>query len=199
MQTQGLILRGQTLYGPTATIDSADLAGREVVGTEKYFDDRSPITGTPRSNRLVKCRLVRNTSGGTMYAKRCVALKAGTNGTEIVGNGTALAQPYLYPIDEYLVNGVRNNDCCWIVTSGPALVLTDLAGADNNVIAQGARVVGLTGATTGATTAGRVMEQVLTGATALLAAQVQNAIGVAMSAKTTTQTNSDLLVDVRGW
>jgi hypothetical protein len=83
-----------------------------------------------------------------------------------------------------------------VVMEGPAVILTDLAGADNNVLNVGTVVVALTGATSGATTAGRVAPQDLTGATALLADQIQNRIGYALTAKTTANTNADVLVDV---
>ncbi len=59
----------------------------------------------------------------------------------------------------------------------------------------GDKVVGESAAaSTFSTTAGRVVPQTLTGATALLGDQVQNYVGHALTAMTTTQTNAEVLV-----
>ena len=78
------------------------------------------------------------------------------------------------------------------------MILTSVADMSADVAA-GGWVVALTAATSGATTAGRVAPQVLTGATAALAAMVQNRIGRALTAKTTANTNADMLVLVGKW
>lgn len=77
------------------------------------------------------------------------------------------------------------------------MMLTDLAAGANNLIPEGTVLVALTAATSGATTAGRVAPQDLTGATAALGLQVQNRLGYALSARTTAQTNTTILVDKR--
>ncbi len=105
-----------------------------------------------------------------------------------------------YPIDEYLpAAGCPVNDLCYIVVDGPALCRTDLAAGAANLIAVGDVLVALTAATSGCTTAGRVAPQDLTGATAVLGVQVMNTIGRALSAKVTTNTNADVLVEVGKW
>ena len=100
-------------------------------------------------------------------------------------------------MDEFLPTaGVPANDLFWIVVEGPTNILSDLAGADNNVVNIGGILVALTAATSQCTTAGRVMPQDITGATSVLANAVQNRIGRALSARTTANTNADILVNV---
>jgi hypothetical protein len=88
------------------------------------------------------------------------------------------------------------------VVEGPAIVKTPIAGSEfNGDINIGDRVVGLTAATSGATTAGRVAHENITGSTqaadyTFLFDQISNRIGRALSACTTGNTNSDILIDV---
>jgi hypothetical protein len=101
-------------------------------------------------------------------------------------------------VDEWLPSaGVVDDDLFWIVRKGPTLVLTDLAGGAANVITSGANLVALTAATSQATTAGRVQEYAFTTNVTALQSQVLNRLGKAMSAKTTANTNADLLVDLQ--
>lgn len=177
-----------------ASTDGANLEGLEI----EVVDKGVSITG--RSHRRRKLRIVRNVNPISALGKRLVALKAGAMGTQIDGYCKSTAQGFIYPLDEYLTTytpgGVPQYDLCYIVVRGPAIVLTDLAGGANNLLPTDTVLVGLTGATSGATTAGRVAPQDLTGATALLGNQIQNAIGRALSGRTTAETNADILVDV---
>lgn len=190
--------RGQTAQSGAETIDANVLANLE--GQEYTVEDVDPATGIVRSGIPVTLRVVRNTSGGALLPKRLGRFStAQAYGTAVDGYVNATAGVG-YPIDEYLpATGVANNDLFYVVIKGPAIFLTDLAGGASNVFNVGDRVVGLTAATSGATTAGRVAPQDLTGATAPLANQIQNRLGFAMSAKTTGNTNADLLVNVGKW
>ncbi len=198
--------RGETFYNG-GTIDSNNLGGAQWEGKVWEFEDldysKSPGAKPARSGR---CMIVRNVSGIALLPKRLVSLQtAGTDGRFFLGRVdgyTTITAQQGFPVDEFLTStGVPNNDLFWVVIDGPATCLTDLAGAGLNVINVGDVLVSLTAATSQATTAGRVMTQDLasgvTGAT--LAIQVQNRLGYALSAKTTTQTNGDVLVDVRRW
>jgi hypothetical protein len=203
--------RGTTWYDGSS-IDTTNYGGINLEGTIWEFEDTSPLefpanTGgarTSRTGRPVRCMIVRNVSGITLLPKRLVTLQtAGTDGKFLIGrvDGYVTTDGQEgYPVDEYLPStGVVNGDLFWVVIDGPALVITDLAGGVNNSINVGDVLTGLTAATSQATTAGRVKKQVLTGATAPLAVEVMNRIGRALSAKTTAQTNNDILVDVRKW
>lgn len=200
--------RGETFYNG-GTIDSNNLGGVQHEGKIWEFEDIDLTPGSvgskkTRSGREVKCMCVRNVSGINLLPKRCVNLQTGgTDGKfylgRVDGYSTTTAQR-AYPIDEFLPSaGVPNNDLFWVVVEGPAKVLTDLAGGANNVVNVGGVVCALTAVTSQSTTAGRVQPQDLSGATTALGNQVQNKIGVSLSAVTTGNTNADLLVEVGKW
>lgn len=197
--------RGETFFGDR-TISSQDITDTAYLeGKEWVFEDlnynAAGQTKPVRSGRPVKCRVVRNNSAGALLPKRLASfqLTAGNYPKAVDGYADTTAE-LSYPVDEFLPSaGAQQYDLLWIVIEGPATVLTDLAGGANNVVNVGDRVVALTGATSGATTAGRVAPIDLTGATALLANQILNFVGRAVSAKTTGNTNADLLVDVGKW
>lgn len=193
--------RGATAYSG-GTIDTVNYATDNFAAWEghiKVFEDEDlSQTGSKplRTGRKVVCMCVRNVSAGAILPKRLVSFKAGSPG-QVDGYITTTAQMCAGAVDEYLPSaGCPQYDLFWIVLKGPALLLTDLAGGVNNSIAADAYLTGLTAATSGATTAGRIKNQDLTGATAPLGNEVQNRIGRALSAKTTGQTNGDILVDM---
>lgn len=191
--------RGETFYNGE-TIDSNNLGGQNLEGMEWVFEDIHPETGVTRTGRSVRCRVVRNVAAAALLPKRLARFKltAGVYSHRVDGYSTTTAAEG-YPIDEYLpAAGVPVNDLFWLVIEGPAVVLTSLSDLSADVVA-GDWLVAITGATSGATTSGRVALQVLTGATAALALQVQNRVGRALSAATTQNTNSDLLLDVGHW
>ncbi len=200
---------GSTFY-EGASIDTANYGGLQWEGTTWEEEDWN-LTMFPastagarqaRTNRRRVLMIVRNVSGITLLPKRLVTLqKAGTDGRFLLGRvdgyATTTAQEG-FPVDEWLpATGVVNGDLFYIVIAGPATCLTDLASGAGSVITVGDVLVSLTAATSGATTAGRVAVQDITGATTPLALQLQNTLGRALSAKTTTQTNGDVLVDIR--
>lgn len=195
-------VRGGTLYDGE-TIDSNDLLGAELLGYEWVFEDKSPTDPrTYRTGRPVRCRAVRNVAAAALLPKRVARFSttAGKYLSEVDGYATITAG-HGKPIDEYLPTaGVPVNDVFWIVVDGPAVCLTGIAdmAADIGV---GDWVVALTAATSGATTSGRVHPQTLTGSSqatdyTFLALQIQNRIGRALTARTTTGTASDILIDV---
>lgn len=199
--------RGQTWFGGDSnrveTTQSAYLEGMEWV-----FDDLD-LTSTPnfrvaRTHQKVRCRIVRNASGIALLPKRLAKFKtSGIYGNQVDGYAIASAASMPdkgYPIDEWLPStGVISNDLFWLVMEGPAMVITTLAALTIS-ISVGDGVVAATAATSQATTAGRVFGQdfVSSGATngITLAANLQNAVGRAMSAATTSETNSSILVNV---
>lgn len=191
--------RGETYYGG-ATIDSNDLQGVSLEGMEFEFEDRDySVQGakTARTNRRVRVRVVRNVSGAALLPKRLVRFQktAGVYGARVDGY-TRLPAERGFPVDEWLPTaGVPANDLFYIVVRGPAVVITSLTdmGAD---IAVGDRVAAITAATSGATSSGRIT--VLGGATSgtSLAEEILNGVGYALTARTTGNTNSDVLLEV---
>lgn len=195
-----LMNRGKTFLtgDPNRTLTST--MKDDIEGTIQEFDDIDPtvVNGakTHRSNRNVVCVCVRNVAAAALLPKRVVRWKSGSRGRQVDGYCAVGAEECAGVVDEFLPSsGCPVNDLFWVTVKGPTLMLTDLAGGANNLIPTDTVLVALTAATTGATTAGRIAPQDLTGATAVLGGQIQNAFGRAMSAKTTANTNADILVD----
>jgi hypothetical protein len=184
----------------SASTDQAHWEGKEYLFENlDYSTSPAKARAAGGAGSYVRCRCVRNVAAAALLPKRLVTFKTTAYGLQVDGYATTTAAE-AYPVDEFLpAAGVPVNYLFWIVVDGPATVLSDLAGADNNVIGAAGVLVALTAATSGATTAGRVAPQDLTGATALLAAQVQNRLGNAVSAKTTANTNADVLMHVKRW
>lgn len=188
--------RGETWFsgvGATTTDPTA------VVGKEWLFEDVNPTTRAVRSNKYVRCRAVRNVSGIALLPRRLASFKAsaGSYGLEVDGYSTTTAARG-YPVDEYLPStGVSANDVFWIVVDGPAEALTDIASVDT--INVGDTLVALTAVTSQATTAGRVDLAAHGVSESALANQIQNRIGYALSAKTSGNTNTAILVEVGKW
>jgi len=195
--------RGETFYNGE-TIDTANLGGLNLEGAEWVFEDVHPSTGVKRTNRPVRCRIVRNTAAIALEGKRLASFEAGAleYGSRIDGyalNSAADTPNEGYVIDEYLPSGgVAVNDLCWIVIEGPSAVLTTVAALPS-VFSIGQWAVAATGVTSGATTAGRIIPQVFSSTAGTLAAQVQNRVGRALSAATTANTNSSVVLDIGKW
>ncbi len=211
--------RGETFYGVNGqTPDANNLGGVHLEGHEWVFEDvnygyagaTSFSAGAKpvRTNKHVTCRCVRNMATFNILPSRVVHMQR-TAGNALQGRvdgmGTTTAEGPAFPADEWLpAAGVPQYDLFWIVVDGAATVLTDLAALDSStanptLIAVGDILVSLTAVTSGATTSGRVSVQGLTGATAVLGNNIQNRIGRAMSAATTANTNSRVLIDVGKW
>ena len=184
--------------GVTGATDDAYLEGQEFeVEFRDYSQKSAPDYGICIGEKT-RLRVVRNSAASTLGTKRLVTFKTGTGQGQVDGYCTTTAQS-AYPVDPWLAAAVAVNDLFYIVVKGPTLILTDLAAGANNLLPSETVVVALTAATSGATTAGRIAPQDLTGATALLGAQLQNRIGVMVSAATTANTNTGYLVNVKKW
>lgn len=191
--------RGQTAFGPVATTSATDLA--DWPGSEKWSTDENPSTGVRRSNRAVLIRLVRNSAGVSLKGKRLAVFKAGTLGCEVDGYTRLTGAGNYIALDEYLPSaGVRANDICWGVVRGPAMLTTNDVGDATNVFSQGSNVIAATAASSQDDTAGKVAVQSFNASTQVDQStnlnQAVNAVGRAMTAKTTGNTNADLLVDI---
>ena len=201
--------RGETIYNGE-TIDTNDLMGADILGKEWVFEDIDPTDpSTRRTSRYVRCRLVRNVGAIALLPKRTVRfqLTAGDSyGAEVDGYTTTTGERG-YPLDEYLPSeGLLVNDVGWIVVDGPAIVVTALANGQGNSIAVGDPIAALTAATSGATTAGRASMQFILGAATsgntdyiTQFDEFRNYFGRALSARTTNETDLDVLIEVGKW
>lgn len=209
--------RGETWYEGD-TPDTTDNSFETVIGATKVFEDinwgDAGIKSYRTGARQVVCRLVRNKSGATLYGKRLVQIDP-TNPNHILGYSITLAQE-AYPLDEFLpATGLQDGDLGWIVIKGPAVVKTPFTGAEFQTasIAAGANIIAGThnAASTAAGTTGvpgrasgfTIVAATTAGQFSDLINAIVNRIGRAMSAITSGQTDSDMLVDVRrdnaGW
>lgn len=197
--------RGRTYLSgnPGRTVASSQKA--DVEGTYHDFRDFIAPTGsgmrTRRSNRWVTCILVRNVSAGVLLPGFTVTWKSGYRGLQVDGYSDVGGERCAGVVDEFLPSsGVPVNDLFWLVVKGPVLMKTALEANANNVISLDDRLYALTAVTSGATTAGRVVTWALTATSTgttngTLTQDILNHFGTAMSAKTTANTNADILVD----
>jgi len=198
----GLPGRGNTfLTGPNRTAPTTYGNSVLLEGTKKNFKDVTPGTvgmHTLRSGLEVQCILVRNTSTIALLPKRVVKFAAGYRNQRVDAYCRLDSESVAGVVDEYLpATGVPVNDLFWLVVKGPCLVKTSLGGDVTNFIAEGDPLVALTAATTGATTAGRIQPFAITSNATFAASGAMNLLGRAMSARATTQTNADVLCDLR--
>ena len=117
--TSSPVERGQTFYGPDVTIDTAAYKDVQIEGTKVVFDDTDPDDKTKlRSGEKIEGRIMRNTSGSTLYAKYAVSPVEGSE-RERIGNTYTTACPLAGIIDDQLgSDGVRNGDMCIVITKG---------------------------------------------------------------------------------
>ncbi len=203
--------RGKTyLSGPNRTPDTTSTTTVAIAGIVKVFKDMNyaRTTGAQvngyRSGGEVTCILVRNSSGISLLPKMAVTWKSGSRGREVDGYADFCPDRAIAGlVDEFLpATGVANNDYFWLVVKGPALAITAMPGDETNSIAVDDWLINVTAAaSTFSTTAGRVRPQTLptTGATTSITFAVSEAaykFARAMSAKTTANSNADILVYV---
>jgi hypothetical protein len=163
--------RGGTLLGgEEIEKDSAGnpIAGREVVGQVKAFQDVNPQSrGERYSNRLVYCvaaRYLGSDTTGSALKGQLVAFDGATPLTTVTSAATKtnVSDGRSYGVvDEYLPDGipVRQNDIVWIVVKGPTTVLKENGASGFGITAGNAVVVSNTAGSvtpSGATSAGTV-------------------------------------------
>jgi hypothetical protein len=200
--------RGQTFYGIGNTIDANNLGGVNLEGARKVFPNYDP--SGPYGRRLrrdesdIRCILVRNVSGITLAPGQAVVWKAGYRNKRVDGYSYQTAQEIAGYVDDMLPSsGVPNNDMFWLIVEGQVLANTPLDGASfGGDWAEGDMLYALTAAASTGTTAGKMQRwpgtwtatQTTDGTATKFAA---NRVGRVMSAKTTAQTNSPVLIDVK--
>lgn len=188
---------GTTYFGAGGTPNATD--GASLEGREYEVEDTTPA-GVRRSNRRRTLRVVRWTqSAFNALPKHLVTFEASADNEGQCDGRVTTTAARCYPVDEYLPSaGVVQHDLFYVVVKGPAVCVTPMSNTSADMAA-GNFLVSITAATSGATTAGRLTNQDLTGATALLANQVQNRVGVAVTSRVTNSTNTDILVNIGSW
>lgn len=201
-----LPIRGQTLLSGNANRTLTATMGADREGSTMDFDDVDPTASTgarqKRSNRRVTCILVRNEAAAAVLPKFIVKWKSGQRGHQIDGYSCITNEAAAGVVDEFLGSGgAAVHDLFWIAVKGPTLIKTPLEGDATNVIGLDDLLGALTAVTSGSTTAGRVLVNALTATSTATTdgkagAVLMNSFGRALSAKTTANTNADVLVDV---
>lgn len=181
------------------TIDSNNLDGVNYEGKEYEFEDSVYFTG-----HKVRVRVVRNTGAVALRGSKLAQFDLTTFFPRRITGYAAVGAQFALPIDElHGAAGIAVNDLGYVVVRGPCAILTSLAGDGTDVISVGDRLVAQTAATSGATTAGRVITNTITAASTFLGTalldQSTNMIGRAMSAATTANTNTGVAVLVGSW
>jgi hypothetical protein len=180
----------------------------QLEGTLREFDDddsAATVSTGPktRSGGTQTCRLVRNVSGIALLPKRAVTWKAAYRNRRVDGYAEVTACEVAGIVDEHLPSaGCPTNDLFWLVVDGP--VLCTMPASQIADVAEGDVLFATTAAaSTYSTTSGRVQPWTSLTSTSTAttdgtqAGYILNAIGRAMSAKNSSSTNGDLLVDLR--
>lgn len=201
---------GSTFFSSNtaSATDGTEWEGREFVIEDLDYSSSSgaqinKVRAYGNQVQYKTVRIVRNASGITLLPRRLASFKLSAYGRQVDGYTTTTAAEG-YPIDEFLPStGVLSNDLFYITVEGCAEVLTDIAASAANVHTAGSTVlIALTAATSQATTAGRVNVVDVTGNNSTGSAlynQAVNRIGVALSARTTNNTNTATLMHVKRW
>lgn len=121
---------GTLLNGETIEVDIAGtpIAGSELVGQVKCFQDFDPSSGARKSNRLIYCVAARYTGStaltpadaGKVYVFHADAPLSEFSAEAAAADATA--GKVLGVLDEYLTVSVRQNDIVWLVVKGPTSV-----------------------------------------------------------------------------
>jgi hypothetical protein len=208
--------RGATYFGmpggaAVPTLD--DTSAANLVGRDYIHMDNNYNTGT-----WVKVRVMRNDAGIALQPGRLVKVGPAPTayslgGSNIAGNigvgsvigyanvgSTGAAAPEKgYVVDEMLTYNVPPYDLFYVVVKGPTLIYTSLTAADfsdTNTIGVGDHLHVAAAATSQATTAGRVAVASFAGTVgSVIAGQIVNVVGRAMSSAQSTQTAYKLLVE----
>lgn len=200
--------RGQTL-GNTTTTQNLQIEGAEYWFTDEDLSAVGPVKPL-RSGRRVRCRVVRNDSGVTLYPKRTVVLASdhGTGGVtstaSVLGEARNDAQQ-CYVVDEYLssTTGVPAGDLFYVVVDGPTVATQTTVADATGTITVGDLLVAVTATTaamTDGSTGGRVRKldnAATTGVTAVVQSLFA-VIGRALSTKSSASTNTDILINAGG-
>jgi hypothetical protein len=197
-----LLERGQTFYGPTATIPTTYTQSVHLEGRPVVLDDVDPSnTKVRRSQAKVHALIVRNTSGFTLYAGQQVLWASGYRGRRVAGLTYETLQEPAGVVDDHLPSGgVRNGDLFLLIVYGPCLALVSRTAEEANYSAD-AILYAVTAATSGATTAGRFVAWNTTFSSTetedgTILKLALNRLGRAISACTTGNTGTSRLIFV---
>lgn len=203
------VQRGQTWYNGRSIDTNNYGTSVDLEGIRGTFPNTSPtLSGqltVRRNGGMVHAILVRNVSGQKLYPGRAVVWAAGYEGRRVDRYARVTAEQVAGIVDDhYGPDGVPNGDLFWLIVKGQCLIKTP-AVAGGWSFAVGDRLFAttavVTAATTG-TTGGKpqpwtgntwTITQVTDGTAGKIAS---NHFAVCLTAKTTNQTEQDMLCEV---
>lgn len=161
--------RGSTLLNNEVIETDAlgPIAGRELVGQVKVFQDVDPSNGKRYSNRLVYCVAARykgsdvadaSTVAGSLYVFSDTAPM--TEFSALATATLATAGKMVGVLDEYLTGSLRTNDIVWVVVKGP----TSVKQTSVSIAAGGAIQASATAGSVAVLSTGTLAGQQITGA-----------------------------------
>ena len=141
--------RGQTLLtgevielngNNTGSNVSWPVAGQNIIGDVKVFNDVNPRTTQSYSNALVYCMACRYTGsavadGSTLAGKAFTILPDGASFSTLAAAADMTAGKRIGVFDEYFTGALRQYDIVWLTVAGPTMMV-----ATNAAITAGAAV-----------------------------------------------------------
>lgn len=197
--------RGSTYHGLAGTIPSSPVQSVGLEGRPHVAPDMNPSDKTVRrSQNDVHTLIVRNSTGGTIYAGRLMLWASGYRGKRVAGYVNTLGAEIAGVVDDHIgSSGVRDGDLFHLVVKGPCLALNSNVANDEATYSAADYLIAATADGTTAATGGRFTDwnehlpftatQATDGTAALRNKRI---IGVAISASTTGNTGVQRLVDL---
>lgn len=193
---------GKTFYDG-GSIDTNDLKGGHLLGMVCEHLNLESAVGVQKklSEAPLTSILVRNNSGVALLPKRLVVWE--TRFKTVDGYSSSTAIEVAGVVDPFLpAAGVPNGDIFHLLVDGPVLIKSQLSALPAGGVSVGDLVYAITAATSQATTAGRFtpwggtfsITQTTDGTAGKV---IRNAIGRAMSALTSGNTDTDTLIDLQ--
>lgn len=186
---------GEYMAAPSAT-DIQRFCGRRYVFPDLDYSSNPPKPRAYYQDGMCPYKtvqVVRNLSTIALTPKLLATFKSGYRGFAVDGYLATLAGEG-WAIDEFVLGTIPINALFYVTVDGFGTCLSALEADATNVITANAYAVGLASAATTNTTAGRVGSASLGGATSPLSNAIINRLGMALSTKTTGNTNADVLV-----
>lgn len=125
----GTLLASETIEYSDPTTRLNPVAGNELVGQVKVFQDVNPSTGKRNSNRLVYCVAARYTGSSPLDPIANKGKAVVFNASNVLGEFDQFADDVdvtdgkcIGVLDEYLTVDVREDDIVWVVVKGPTTI-----------------------------------------------------------------------------
>lgn len=128
--------RGRAAFqGDTTTLVDNEAALAHLEGQIVYLTDTAVATPeVRRSNNDVVAKVVRNDSGGVLYAGEACKWSTGYFGTRVVESSAQWNHVCGFVDDHIPSGGVQDNDLFYLIIEGPAVVATKSGGTAHRTI-----------------------------------------------------------------